>query len=200
MKANLLNLLKLCLFAIIVLVLLKLLAVSQRPSQRSASQEISFSQLLNDVDQGKVRDVVIQGAEIQGTYTDGRSFNTYAPSDPTLVDHLYKKQVIITARPLEDNVPWFVALFVSWLPFIAFIGVRFVSGQMRRVRWRKKSAISKTLLDDPKHWRNRATEAQSVAEQLTDPESRRQMVEIAKGYERLALKIEEKLNNSKQSK
>ncbi|MBO0752329.1 MAG: ATP-dependent zinc metalloprotease FtsH [Bradyrhizobiaceae bacterium] len=128
MNANLRNF---ALWVIIVLLLLALFTVFQNPSQRSVTQDISFSQLLNDVDQGKVRDVVIQGPEIHGTYTDGRGFNTYAPNDPTLVDRLYKKQVTITARPLQDNVPWF-SLLVSWLPFIALIGVWiFLSRQMQ---------------------------------------------------------------------
>ncbi len=51
-------------------------------SQTTNSQDISFSQLLADVDQGRVRDVLIQGPEIHGTFTDGHSFQTYAPSDP----------------------------------------------------------------------------------------------------------------------
>jgi len=129
MNANLRNF---ALWVIIVLLLLALFTVFQNPGQRSVSQDISFSQLLNDVDAGKVRDVVIQGPEIHGTYTDGRGFNTYAPNDPTLVQRLYSKQVTITARPLQDNVPWFVTLLVSWLPFIALIGVWiFLSRQMQ---------------------------------------------------------------------
>jgi hypothetical protein len=35
----------------------------------AARQEISFSQLLNEVDQSRVRDVVIQRPEIHGTFT-----------------------------------------------------------------------------------------------------------------------------------
>ena len=100
MNANLRNF---ALWVIIVLLLLALFTVFQNPGQRSVTQDISFSQLLNDVDQGKVRDVVIQGPEIHGTYTDGRGFNTYAPNDPTLVQRLYGKGVTITARPLQDN-------------------------------------------------------------------------------------------------
>jgi cell division protease FtsH len=129
MNANLRNF---ALWVIIVLLLLALFTVFQNPGQRSVTQDISFSQLLNDVDQGKVRDVVIQGPEIHGTYTDNRGFNTYAPNDPTLVQRLYGKGVTITARPLQDNVPWFVGLLVSWLPFIALIGVWiFLSRQMQ---------------------------------------------------------------------
>jgi cell division protease FtsH len=130
MNANLRNF---ALWVIIVLLLLALFTVFQGgPGQRSVTQDISFSQLLSDVDAGKVRDVVIQGPEIHGTYTDGRGFNTYAPNDPGLVQHLYAKQVTITARPQQDNVPWFVSLLVSWLPFIALIGVWiFLSRQMQ---------------------------------------------------------------------
>ena len=88
--------------------------------------------MLTEVDNGRVRDVTIQGPEIHGTYTNGGQFNTYAPNDPTLVQRLYGKGVQITARPQGDNVPWFVSLLVSWLPFIALIGVWiFLSRQMQ---------------------------------------------------------------------
>ncbi len=45
---------------------------------------------------------------------------------------LYNGKVSITAKPPGDNVPWFVSLLVSWLPFIALIGVWiFLSRQMQ---------------------------------------------------------------------
>jgi cell division protease FtsH len=130
MNANLRNF---ALWVIIVLLLLALFTLFQNPgSQRTNTSDISFSQLLTEVDQGKIRDVVIQGPEIHGTFTDGRQFNTYAPNDPTLIQRLYGKGVSITARPLTENVPWFVSLLVSWLPFIALIGVWiFLSRQMQ---------------------------------------------------------------------
>jgi cell division protease FtsH len=37
------------------------------PGQRLAPTDISFTQLLNDVEGGKVRSIVIQGPEIQAT-------------------------------------------------------------------------------------------------------------------------------------
>src|SRR5439155_18960896 len=112
--------------------LLALFTLFQNPGQRASSQDISFSQLLTEVDQGHVRDVVIQGPYIHGTFTNGSSFETYAPNDPTLVSRLYNGKVQITAKPPGDNVPWFVSLLVSWLPFIALIGVWiFLSRQMQ---------------------------------------------------------------------
>jgi cell division protease FtsH len=129
MNANLRNF---ALWVIIVLLLLALFTLFQNPGQRASSQDISFSQLLTEVDQNHVRDVVIQGPEIHGTFTNGSSFQTYAPNDPTLVSRLYNGKVSIAAKPPGDNVPWFVSLLVSWLPFIALIGVWiFLSRQMQ---------------------------------------------------------------------
>src|SRR5471032_2682023 len=129
MNANLRNF---ALWVIIVLLLLALFTLFQNPVTRTTSQDISFSQLLSEVDAGRVRDVVIQGPEIHGTFANGTSFQTYAPNDPGLVQKLYAKGVSITARPQQDNVPWFVSLLVSWLPFIALIGVWiFLSRQMQ---------------------------------------------------------------------
>ena len=131
MNANLRNF---ALSVIIVLLLLLALTLFQNPGQHTTSQNISFSQLLNEVDQGRVRDVLIQGPEIQGTFTDGRSFQTNSPSDPSLIQRLYNKGVSITARPQSDNVPWFVSLLISWLPFVAPIGVCiFLSCQMQGI-------------------------------------------------------------------
>jgi cell division protease FtsH len=129
MNANLRNF---ALWVIIVLLLLALFTLFQNPGQHATSQDISFSQLLTEVDQGRVRDVVIQGPEIHGTFNDGHSFQTYSPSDPSLVQRLYNKGVSITARPQTENVPWFVSLLISWLPFVALIGVWiFLSRQMQ---------------------------------------------------------------------
>src|SRR5580700_8297375 len=115
MNANLRNF---ALWVIIVLLLLALFTLFQNPGQRPASQDLAFSQLLSDVDAGNVRDAVIQGHEIHGTFKNGQTFQTYAPDDPGLVKRLYDKGVTITARPLQENVPWFVSLLISWLPFI----------------------------------------------------------------------------------
>lgn len=119
---------------IIGLLLLSLLTLFQNAGQQKApaSNEISFSQLLSEVEGGRVRDVVIAGQDITGTYLDGRSFRTYSPSDPTLVQRLYQKGVAITARAPGENVHWLLQILVSWLPFIILIGVWvFLSRQMQ---------------------------------------------------------------------
>src|SRR5690606_2749255 len=104
------NLRNFALWVIIVLLLLALFSLFQNPTQRQATNDVSFSQLLTEVDAGKVKDVVIQGHEITGTFTDGRQFQTYAPNDPSLISRLYGKNVAITAKPQGEQVPWFVSL------------------------------------------------------------------------------------------
>jgi cell division protease FtsH len=121
------------LWVIIFLLVVALVMLFQGGTgQRQQTQDISFSQLLNDVDQGKVREVTISGNEITGHFTDNRAFSTYAPNDPTLVQTLYKKNVLISARPPSDGNSWLVTLLVNGLPLIAFLGVWiFLSRQMQ---------------------------------------------------------------------
>ncbi|QXX74657.1 ATP-dependent zinc metalloprotease FtsH [Methylovirgula sp. HY1] len=120
------------LWVIIFLLVVALVMLFQNPGQRPPTQDITFSQLLNEVDQGHVREVTISGNEINGHFTDNRAFSTYAPNDPTLVQNLYKKNVSITAKPPSDGNSWLVTLLVNGLPLLAFLGVWiFLSRQMQ---------------------------------------------------------------------
>jgi hypothetical protein len=48
------------------------------------------------------------------------------------------------------------------------------------------------LLEDPDHWRHRAEEARSLADQLNDPEAKLTMQQIAEAYELLAKRAEQR--------
>jgi len=111
------------LWVIIFLLVLALVTLFQSPAQKTPSADITFSQLLTEVDSGHVRDVTIAGADISGHYKDGRAFVTYAPNDPGLVDTLYKKDVTITARPPSDGNSWLLTLLINGLPLLLFLGV-----------------------------------------------------------------------------
>ncbi len=120
------------LWVIIFLLVVALVLLFQNPGQRPQTADITFSDLLTQVDQSHVREVTIAGSEITGHYTDGRAFSTYAPNDPSLVQNLYKKNVQITAKPPSDGNSWLVTLLVNGLPLLAFIGVWiFMSRQMQ---------------------------------------------------------------------
>ncbi len=126
------NLRNFALWVIIILLVVALVMLFQNPGQRAPTQDISFSQLLNEVDQGHVREVTISGNEITGHFTDNRAFATYAPNDPTLVQSLYKKNVSITAKPPSEGNNWLLTLLVNGLPLIAIFGVWiFLSRQMQ---------------------------------------------------------------------
>jgi cell division protease FtsH len=120
------------LWVIIILLVVALVMLFQNPGQRVQAHDIAFSQLLNEVDQGRVRDVTITGHEVTGHFTDNRAFATYAPNDPSLVQNLYKKNVAITAKPPSDGNSWLMTLLINALPLIAIIGVWiFLSRQMQ---------------------------------------------------------------------
>ncbi len=46
--------------------------------------------------------------------------------------------------------------------------------------------VSNFILDNPEHWLQRAEEARSIAEELSDRELRRRILRIAEDYERFA--------------
>lgn len=51
------------------------------------------------------------------------------------------------------------------------------------------------IIDDPSHWRQRAEEARSVADQLDDPIAKETMLAIARSYEQMAILAEAKLES-----
>jgi cell division protease FtsH len=120
------------LWVVIFLLILALVTLFQSPGQRSASNDVAYSQLLNDAEQGRVSSVVISGQEISGTYVDGRAFSSYAPFDPGFVTKLREKGVQITAKPLNSETNWFTALLFNILPFALMLGIWvFMSRQMQ---------------------------------------------------------------------
>jgi hypothetical protein len=46
-------------------------------------------------------------------------------------------------------------------------------------------------INDPKHWRERAEEARTVADEITDPDSKRKMLRIADEHRYLFRKARE---------
>ena len=56
--------------------------------------------------------------------------------------------------------------------------------------------MAKIPINDPKHWRDRAEEARAVAEEMTDPDSKRKMLRITDDYEELARRAEKRLRDA----
>ncbi len=120
------------LWVIIFLLVVALVMLFQNPNQRTQAQEINYSTLLAEVDQGNVREVTISGREITGRFTDNRAFVTYAPQDLQMVDRFTKKGVAITAKPPSEGNSLLTTLLINGLPLLAFIGIWiFLSRQMQ---------------------------------------------------------------------
>ena len=114
----------LALWVIVALLLVALFNLFQPggTTQRGA-QQVAYSDFLNEVGAGHVRDVVIQGRTVSGQLTDGRTFQTYTPEDPSLVSRLTEKGVRVVARPEESDVNPLFHYLLSWFPMLLLIGV-----------------------------------------------------------------------------
>ena len=53
--------------------------------------------------------------------------------------------------------------------------------------------MAKVPTSDPKHWRERAEGARTLADQMEDQDARRKMLRIADDYEELARRAEQRL-------
>src|SRR5262249_3050288 len=107
------------LWLVLALVLFMIFSVLSKQNRREP--EIIFSEFMGAVDRGEVREIVIQGHNIQGKYKNGESFRTFEPDDPELVKSLRDKQVRIAAKP-NDESSWYL-LLLNWLPMLLLIGV-----------------------------------------------------------------------------
>ena len=92
-------------------------------SVRGPEVQLAYSEFLAKVKVGEVNDVMVKGNEIHGHFSDGRTFTTYSPNDPDLVEKLNKNKVMIKAAPPEGNSPTFLDILISWFPMLLLIGV-----------------------------------------------------------------------------
>ena len=118
------NIKNLIMWVIIVLLSVGLFNMFQDPSKiNSEKNTLAFSNFLNEVDAGRVVEVQIQGSNITGVLADGKTFKTYSPNYPELVDKLSSKGVSIVASPQEDKMPSLLGILLSWFPMLLLIGV-----------------------------------------------------------------------------
>ena len=104
------------------LLLVALFNLFQSPGVQVRGNEISFSQLLSEVEGGKVQDVTIAGNNITG-HSPMAATSDLCAERPNLVDKLNQKGVKITAKPSEDDVPSLLGVLVSWFPMLLLIAV-----------------------------------------------------------------------------
>jgi cell division protease FtsH len=103
------------------LLLLFLFSTMQEPRE-TAQTQVPFSDFLAEVEAGQVEAVTLRGAEVIGTYADGRTFRTYTPEGADIVAPLTRNNVgIMVDPPREPSLMW--SLLVSAFPILLLIGV-----------------------------------------------------------------------------
>ncbi|MBK1722661.1 ATP-dependent zinc metalloprotease FtsH [Thiocystis violacea] len=85
-------------------------------------RNLSYSQFLQELSDGSVKEVTIQDQTIKGVRSDGSRFETYDPGDPGLVGDLLKNSVTIRAKPPEEQSV-LMQIVAAWLPFVVLAGV-----------------------------------------------------------------------------
>ncbi|WP_319381386.1 ATP-dependent zinc metalloprotease FtsH [Thiomicrorhabdus sp.] len=92
-------------------------------SQKQAnSGRLDYSDFIEQVHQGQVSKVFIEGSTIRGIYGNGESFTTYNPGDPGLMGDLLDNHVKIQAQPPEQQ-SLLMQIFISWFPMLLLIAV-----------------------------------------------------------------------------
>ena len=89
---------------------------------KSKIEKVDYSDFRSSLESGSLKEVIIQGKNISGKYTNGKEFKSYAPDDPDLVRALREKGVKLSAKP-EDQSPWYMTILISWFPMIILIAV-----------------------------------------------------------------------------
>lgn len=107
---------------VLVLFLLFMALYSVVKHGSEASQELSYSKFLDQVEAKNVRSVLVEGNVITGEFvSQAEPFKTVAPSTEGLVEGLRKNGVEIKAKVPSDQ-PWYLILLAN-LPMLILIGI-----------------------------------------------------------------------------
>jgi len=88
----------------------------------SSAKTLDYSEFVAAVKQGSVSKVTIVGNTIHGQTATGERFTTYSPEDPGLIADLLNNNVMIEARPQEEQ-GLLMQVFISWFPMLLLIAV-----------------------------------------------------------------------------
>jgi len=95
---------------------------NQFNTRQTAQSMMDYSAFLDEVKQGRITKVVIQGRTLDATTVEGKKLTTYAPADLWMVSDLLKYNVKVVAKP-EEEQSFLMSIFVSWFPMLLLIGV-----------------------------------------------------------------------------
>ncbi|UHD15007.1 ATP-dependent zinc metalloprotease FtsH [Thiocapsa bogorovii] len=83
---------------------------------------LTYSDFIEQVRQGEVKEVTIQGRTIEGLSSSGQRFTTFSPGDDGLVGDLLNHDVVIKAAPPEKQSV-LMQVLINWFPLLILIGI-----------------------------------------------------------------------------
>jgi len=95
---------------------------NQFNTRQTTQNTLEYSAFLDEVREGRIAKVVIQGRTLDATTIDGKKLTTYAPADLWMVSDLLRYNVKVVAKPDEEQ-SFLMSIFVSWFPMLLLIGV-----------------------------------------------------------------------------
>ena len=112
----------------LLIILIAISAIDYFQTREVVTNEVNYSDFLQQVQNGEVAKVTLEHNVVKGTLTDGTEFLTITPDAPNqdtnFLKTLQEKNVEIKAeRPAET--PWWSTMFSSILPILLLIGVWF---------------------------------------------------------------------------
>jgi len=106
----------------VVIALVLMMVFNNFGPKQTPVRTVEYSKFINDVQEGKVRKVVIEDRTINGTLHNGEYFTTYNPGDAGLIGDLLKNDVeIISQAPEQQSL--LMQIFISWFPMLLVFGL-----------------------------------------------------------------------------
>jgi len=114
----------------VVLLLMMILLVTVLRQGQQAPRELTYSQLLENLQAGKVRELVLEEGNISGRLEDGDApFTSYVPellygefATTLRVVSEAHPEIPITTRPKRESSVW-QQMLIWWVPFLVLIGL-----------------------------------------------------------------------------
>jgi len=101
-----------------------LLSVFNNFNMQATTEEVGYSDFIEEVQNDRVRKVVVDGLTISAERSDGSEFETIRPmvEDPKLMDDLLTHNVVVEGRKPEQQSVW-MQLLVASFPILIIIAV-----------------------------------------------------------------------------
>ncbi len=107
---------------VVALVLMTVFNSFNNHQQQASQAQLDYSQFLDEVKQGHIAKVTIEGRLLKATTSDGKRVTSYAPNDLWMVSDLLKNGVKIEAKA-EEEQSFLMNIFINWFPMLLLIGV-----------------------------------------------------------------------------